>query len=66
VRWVWVRLRYASVGQLAVSAGLALVAAVVLDRFGPRGGELFVGALLGLGVGLGFMGLAVWQMRRAR
>ncbi len=64
-RWTFARLRYASVTELGVSAGAAIVGAVLLDKIGARGGEFFVGTLLGLGTGLGFMALAVWQRRRA-
>jgi len=60
------RLRHASVGELALAAGLALCASVLLDKVGARGSEALVGLLLGLGVGLGFMALSVWQLRRAR
>jgi hypothetical protein len=60
------RLRHASVGELALAAGLALCASVLLDKVGARGSEALVGLLLGLGAGLGFMALAVWQLRRAR
>jgi hypothetical protein len=58
------KLRFASVGQLALGAGIALVSAVVLDKVGARGSEFFVGILIGFGAGLGFMALAAWQRQR--
>jgi hypothetical protein len=62
---MFARLRYATVAELGISASAALVGAVLLDKIGARGGDFFVGTLLGLGAGLGFMALAVWQRRRA-
>ena len=59
---VFARLRHASPGALAFSAGMALVAAVGLDRADPRASFL-VGVLFGLGIGLGATALAVWQQR---
>ncbi len=63
---LWARLRFASPRDLGISAGLALAAAVVLDKTSPPGGEFFVGMLFGLGVGLGVFALGVWQRGRMR
>jgi len=63
---LWTRLRFASVGQLGLSAALALVASLVLDKVGPHGSEFFVGILFGLAAGLAIMACGVWQRRRAR
>ncbi len=49
---------------MALSSGIALVGAVILDRTSPPGGEFFVGVLLGLGAGLGVFALGVWQRGR--
>jgi hypothetical protein len=59
-------LRYASLGAIAFSAVMALVAAVVLARMDPRA-ALLTGMLFGLGVGLGAFAFAVWltPLRRA-
>ncbi len=56
------RCRNASPGQIGVSAGMALVAAVVLDRLDPRASFL-TGLLFGLAVGLGVLSLGIWQRR---
>lgn len=61
------RLRFASVRDLALSAALALVAAIVLDRTTSRGpGDFFVAVLFGLALGLGVMALGLWQRTRIR
>ena len=60
------RLRRASVLDLSISALLAIAASVVLDKVGAPGSAFFVAVLFGFGAGIGFMALAVWQMRRAR
>jgi len=46
---------------LGVASGIAVGAAVLLDRTSAPGGEFFVGVLFGLGVGLGVFALGVWQ-----
>jgi hypothetical protein len=61
---LWTKLRFASARDLGISAGMALAAAVVLDKTSPPGGEFFVGVLFGLGVGLGVFALGVWQRSR--
>jgi hypothetical protein len=66
VNRLFAKLKFASARDLGISAGLALVAAVVLDRTSPAGGEFFVGVLFGLAVGLGVFALGVWQRGRAR
>ncbi len=63
---MWARVRWASARDLGISALLALVGAVVLDKTGPPGGEFFVGVLFGLGMGLGVFALGVWQRGRMR
>jgi hypothetical protein len=63
---LWTRLRFASSRDLAVSAGIAIAGAVLLGKLGNPRGEFFYGLLLGLGCGLGFMALAVWQRGRLR
>lgn len=60
------RIRFASVRDLTISALIAMVAAIVLDRTTPRGGEFFVGVLFGMAVGLGILALGVYQRNRLR
>jgi hypothetical protein len=63
---LFARLRHASVWELSISALLAIAASVVLDRVGAPGSAFLVALLFGFGAGVGFMALAVWQMRRAQ
>jgi len=60
----FVRLRCASPKALALSALMALAAAVALERAGPRGGEFFVAMLVGLGAGMAAMALVAYRLRQ--
>jgi hypothetical protein len=59
------QVRCGAAWELALAALIALVAAVVLDRTGPRGGEFFVGMLLGLGLGLAGFAYGAWRRERS-
>jgi hypothetical protein len=64
VRVFWARVRFAGAGELAVAALISIAAAVLMEKLGNVGGEIFFGVLLGLGCGLGTMALLVWQRGR--
>jgi len=62
---LFARIRFASVWDLSISAGLAMIAAVVLGATTKRpGGEVLVGVLFGFAVGLGLMALGVYRRDR--
>lgn len=63
---LWTRCRFASPRQFATASCAALVAAICLDKIGPRGrfDDFFVGVLFGLGIGLGIFALAAYGRRR--
>lgn|GEM_PF-5552155 len=64
----WTRLRFASARDLGIAALLPFVAAIVLDKIGPRGRyeDFFVGVPFGLGIGLGIFALGAYWRSRAR
>ena len=59
------QVRCGAAWELALSALIAFVGAVVLDKTGPRGGEFFVGMLLGLGLGLAGFAYGAWRRERS-
>ncbi len=63
---LYARLKFASVRDLSISAALATAAAIVLDRTSSLGGftGFCVGALFGLGGGLGVLAMCAWQRQR--